>query len=112
MESYDCWITVYSCIYSILIITLSLNSIFFIKDKINKVLAFFAFTGLYSFILSYFFSYAYIGYIEQEPMARFIYEGFRSYLFFGNIYIVFSVFIFITLLIRLFINKIKKPLYK
>ena len=72
MESYDYWITVYSCIYLILIISLSLNSIFFIKDKINKVLTFFAFTGLYSFILSYFFSYAYIGYIEQEPMARFI----------------------------------------
>ena len=108
MESYDYWITVFSCIYSILIISLSLNSIFFIKDKINKILAFFAFTGLYSFILSYFFSYAYIGYIEQEPMTRFIYEGFRSYLFFGNIYTVFSVFTLIALLIRLFIKRNKK----
>ena len=36
MENYEYWINVYSVVFSILIISLSLNSILFIKDKINK----------------------------------------------------------------------------
>ena len=40
MENYEYWINVYSVVFSILIISLSLNSILFIKDKINKVLFF------------------------------------------------------------------------
>lgn len=55
MENYGYWINVYSVVFSILIISLSLNSIFFIKDKINKFLVFWIFSRAYSFALSYFF---------------------------------------------------------
>ena len=81
MENYEYWINVYSVVFSILIISLSLNSILFIKDKINKVLSFFIFTGLYSFILSYFFGKAFIGYTQQELLYKFIFEGYMAHLF-------------------------------
>ena len=55
MESYDYYITVYSVILTLFIASLSLNSIFFIKDKINKVLSFFVFTGVYSLIFKLLF---------------------------------------------------------
>ncbi|MFW1997358.1 hypothetical protein ACG904_20830 [Acinetobacter guillouiae] len=60
MENYEYWINVYSAVFSILIISFSLNSIIFIKDKINKVLSFFVFTGLYSLILSGFVAQTYL----------------------------------------------------
>ena len=107
MENYDFWITVYSCVFSILIASLSLNSVFFIEDKINKILAFISFTGLYSLILSYFLDKAWLGYLEQEFLYKFIYEGFSSHIFHGNFYLLFSLIIFIVLLIRLFMNRKK-----
>lgn len=108
MENYGYWITVYSCVFSILIASLSLNSIFFIKDKINKILAFISFTGLYSLILSYFFEKAWLGYLEQDFVPKFIYEGFSSHIFHGNFYLLFSLIIFIILLIRLYLTRNKK----
>ncbi len=54
MDEYNYWVSLYSIIFSVLIASLSLNSTTWIKDKFNKILAFFVFTGLYSFILSYF----------------------------------------------------------
>lgn len=69
MDEYNYWVTLYSIIFSVLIASLSLNSITLIKDKFNKILAFFVFTGLYSFILSYFFGKAFIGYTQQERLG-------------------------------------------
>ncbi|WP_217488296.1 hypothetical protein, partial [Acinetobacter bereziniae] len=73
MESYNYYITVYSVILTLLIASLSLNSIFFIKDKINKILSFFVFSGIYASIMGYFFNYASIGYAEQDFLSTFIY---------------------------------------
>ena len=70
MENYEYWINIYSVILTLFITSLSLNSIFFIKDKINKVLSFFVFTGLYSLILSYFFEKSSIGYTQQELLPN------------------------------------------
>ncbi|WP_288497333.1 hypothetical protein [uncultured Acinetobacter sp.] len=102
MENYEYWVNVYSVVFSILIISLSLNSIFFIKDKINKVLSFFVFTGLYSLILSYFFEKSSIGYTQQEFLPTFIYNGYNSHIFQENI---FSLIALAILIIRLLINK-------
>ncbi|KAF1021918.1 MAG: hypothetical protein GAK29_03309 [Acinetobacter bereziniae] len=55
MDEYNYWVNLYSIIFSVLIASLSLNSITLIKDKFNKILAFFVFTGIYSSVLSYFF---------------------------------------------------------
>ncbi|AXQ23401.1 hypothetical protein BEN71_15550 [Acinetobacter wuhouensis] len=112
MESYSYWITVYSFVFSILIASLSLNSIFFIKDKINRILAFISFSGLYSLILSYFFAKSWMGYLEQNFVYKFIYEGFSSHLFHGNFYLIFSLIIFIILVIRLFMTRYKKVMLK
>ena len=107
MENYEYWVNVYSAVFSILIISLSLNSIIFIKDKINKVLSFFVFTGLYSLILSYFFGKAFIGYTQQELLFKFIFEGYRAHIFHGNIYLLITLVLLILLILRLLINRKK-----
>ena len=107
MENYEYWINVYSVVFSILIISLSLNSILFIKDKINKVLSFFIFTGLYSFILSYFFGKAFIGYTQQELLYKFIFEGYMAHLFYGNIYLSITLIMLIVLIIRVYLKENK-----
>ena len=97
MENYEYWINVYSVVFSILIISLSLNSILFIKDKIN--------TGLYSFILSYFFGKAFIGYTQQELLYKFIFEGYMAHLFYGNIYLSITLIMLIVLIIRVYLKR-------
>lgn len=101
MDEYNYWVTLYSIIFSVLIASLSLNSITLIKDKFNKILAFFVFTGLYSFILSYFFGKAFIGYTQQERLYKFIFDGYRHHLFHGNIYLILTCILFFILIIRL-----------
>jgi hypothetical protein len=101
MEQYNYWVTLYSIIFSVLIVSLSLNSITLIKDKFNKILGFFVFKGLYSFILSYFFGKAFIGYTQQERLYKFIFDGYRNHLFHGNIYLILTCILFFILIIRL-----------
>lgn len=107
MENYDYWIAVYSVIFTLLIASLSINSVFFIKDKVNKLLAFFTFTGLYSFILSYFFGKLFIAYTQQEILSSFIYQGYRSHLFHGNVYLLFALVALTILVVRLLIIRKK-----
>lgn len=107
MENYDYWITVYSVIFTLLIASLSINSIFFIEGKINKVLSFFVFSGIYALALSYFFEKAYIGYSQQELLSRFIYEGYSASLFYGSIYSLISLFFLVVLIIKFTILKTK-----
>ncbi|MDR6540748.1 hypothetical protein ABIC56_000251 [Acinetobacter bereziniae] len=107
MESYNYYITVYSVILTLLIASLSLNSIFFIKDKVNKILSFFVFSGIYASIMGYFFNYASIGYAEQDFLSTFIYKGYQNSLFRGAVLPTTSLISTITLIIRL-IYKRKK----
>lgn len=107
MESYNYYITVYSVILTLLIASLSLNSIFFIKDKVNKILSFFVFSGIYASIMGYFFNYASIGYAEQDFLSTFIYKGYQNSLFRGAVLPTISLISIITLIIRL-IYKRKK----
>ncbi|RSZ27171.1 hypothetical protein NDM229_014835 [Acinetobacter bereziniae] len=105
MDEYNYWVSLYSIIFTLLIISISLNSIIFFKGKINKILAFFVFTGIYSLILSYFFGKAFIGYAQQELLYKFIFDGYRHQLFHGNIYLILTCAILIILIIRLLIMK-------
>ena len=105
MDEYNYWVRLDSIILSLLIASLSLNSVTWIKDKFNKILAFFVFTGLYSLILSYFFERSSIGYTQQEFLPTFIYKGYNSHIFQGSIYLLITFLIFIILLIRLFLKK-------
>jgi hypothetical protein len=111
MEDYNYWITVYAVIFTILIASLSINSIFLIKDKVNKVLSFFVFSGLYALIISYFFEKASIGYTQQELLPMFIYKGYKSHLFYGGIYFLFSVVIFIILIFRIALTRNKNKIH-
>jgi hypothetical protein len=104
MDEYNYWVNLYSIIFSVLIASLSLNSITLIKDKFNKILAFFVFAGIYSSVLSYFFIYASIGYMENDFLSKFIYKGYSSNLFFGVFLPLISVLSTITLLVRILIR--------
>lgn len=105
MENYNYYITVYSIILTLFIASLSLNSIFFIKDKINKILSFFIFSGIYASIMGYFFNYASIGYTQQDFLSTFIYKGYQSSLFRGTLLPTISVISTIIFLIRLIYKK-------
>ncbi|NNP68379.1 hypothetical protein A7P55_19090 [Acinetobacter sp. Ac_5812] len=105
MEDYNYWITVYAAVFTILIASLSVNSLFFIKDKVNKILFFFVFSGLYSFILTYIFQKAYIDYTQQELLSKFIYTGYKKNFFYGSIYSIFSIAILIIIILRNFLTK-------
>jgi hypothetical protein len=107
MENYNYYVTFYSIILTLVIASLSLNSIFFIKDKINKILSFFIFSGIYASIIGYFFNYASIGYAEQDFLSTFIFKGYQSSLFRGTVLPIISIVSTIVLLIRL-IYKRKK----
>lgn len=104
MENYEYWINVYSVVFSILIISLSLNSILLLKIKLIKY-SLFIFTGLYSFILSYFFGKAFIGYTQQELLYKFIFEGYMAHLFYGNIYLSITLIMLIVLIIRVYLKR-------
>lgn len=101
MDEYNYWVSLYSIIFTLLIISLSLNSIIFFKGKINKILAFFVFTGIYSLILSYFFERSSIRYTQQEFLSTFIYKGYNSHIFQGNMYLIITCILFCILIIRL-----------
>lgn len=105
MENYNYWIVVYATVFTLLITSLSINSIFFIKDKTNKILAFFVFTGIYSFILSFFFEKASVGYTQQELLPQFIYKGYDAHLFKGTIYLAITFVLLIILIIRIFLKR-------
>ena len=111
MENYDYWITVYSVIFTLLIASLSINSIFFIKDKINKVLSCFVFSGIYALVLSYFFEKSSIGYTQQEVLPTFIYKGYNAYLFHGNIYLLCTLVALIILVVRLLISRKNRSIF-
>lgn len=105
MENYNYWIVIYAVIFTLLIASLSVNSIFFIKDRVNKILSFFVFTGIYSLILSYFFEKASVGYMQQELLPKFIYEGYNAHLFKGTIYLAITLIILVILVVRLFMKR-------
>lgn len=107
MENYDYWIHAYAVIFSLLIASLSFNSLFFIKNKINKILCFFIFLKLYALILSYFFERASVGYTQQEFLPKFIYEGYRMHIFQGNISLLITFVAIILLICKIFIENKK-----
>ena len=105
MENYEYWINVYSVVFSILIISLSLNSILFIKDKINKVLFFFYIYRSIFFYFKLLFGKAFIGYTQQELLYKFIFEGYMAHLFYGNIYLSITLIMLIVLIIRVYLKR-------
>ena len=69
------WINVYGIIFSILVISLSINFTFFIKDKINRFLSILICTAIITRIINRVFAISYIGLMEQEPLLTFIFKG-------------------------------------
>ena len=61
------WINVYAVIFSILILSLSINFTSNIKNIVNRILLIIALTGIIRFLMNWFlFSEVYIGYTQQE----------------------------------------------
>jgi hypothetical protein len=98
------WINVYAVIFSILILSLSINFTSNIKNIVNRILLIIALTGIIRFLMNWFlFSEVYIGYTQQEFLPYFIYQGFDRNLFSGIIPLILSILSAIFLIIRLVI---------
>ncbi|MDY6468218.1 hypothetical protein SKM57_06415 [Acinetobacter faecalis] len=107
-EYYEYYINVYSVTFTLLVASLSLNSVLLIKSKVtsnvNRILLFFIFSGWYAVILGHFFSYARIGYTQQEFLPTFIYKGYSASLFRGSILPLISVVANVIFVIRMFLK--------
>ena len=102
------WINIYAVIFSILILSLSINFTFFIQDKINRILSMIVCITVICWIFSNeVFALARIGYEQQYPLESFINLGFEKNIFFGIIPFCISLIALIILIGRL-IYKRKK----
>lgn len=95
------WINVYGIIFSILVISLSINFTFFIKDKINRLLLILIFTAIITRIINRVFAITYIGLMEQQPLLTFIFKGTDRNIFSGLIPFCISLIALIILIARL-----------
>ena len=80
-EQFDYWINFYSVIFTLLILSLSINLSFFIKNIWNRILSILVMNGIFSLILDYFFAIPQVGYHEQRIFYVFIYKGYNQNLF-------------------------------
>lgn len=101
------WINVYGIIFSILVISLSINFTFFINDKINRFLSILICTAIITRIINRVFAISYIGLMEQEPLLTFIFKGTDKNIFSGMIPFCISLIALIILIGRLIYNRRK-----
>ncbi|MFW1737236.1 hypothetical protein ACG94V_20710 [Acinetobacter sp. ULE_I001] len=101
------WINVYGIIFSILVISLSINFTFFINDKINRFLSILICTAIITRIINRVFAISYIGLMEQEPLLTFIFKGTDKNIFSGMIPFGISLIALIILIGRLIYNRRK-----
>lgn len=102
------WINVYGIIFSILVISLSVNFTFFIKDKINRLLLVLICTAIITRIINRVFTISYIGLMEQQPLLTFIFKGTDRNVFSGLIPFCISLIALIILIGRLLYKKRSK----
>lgn len=95
------WINVYGVVFSLLVLSLSINFTFFIKDKINRVLAILVCTAIITRIINRVYGIAYVGVMEQHPLLTFIFQGTNASIFAGIIPFCISVVALILLIVRL-----------
>lgn len=96
------WINVYGVIFSLLILSLSINLTFFIKDKINRILAILVCTAIITRIINRVFAISYVGLMEQDPLLTFIFKGTDKNIFAGMVPFLVAVLALIVLIVRLF----------
>lgn len=102
------WINVYGIVFSILVISLSINVTFFIKDRINRILSVLVATTIFCWILSNkILGLARIGYEQQYPLESFINLGFEKNIWFGIFQFCISVIAFILLIFRVLYKRKK-----
>lgn len=101
------WINVYGIIFSMLVLSLSANFTFFIKDKINRILAVIVCTAIITRVLNHVFAISYIGLMEQDPLLTFIFKGTDKNIFSGIIPFFVSLIALILLIGRLIYGRKK-----
>ncbi|MDY6457409.1 hypothetical protein SKM57_06410 [Acinetobacter faecalis] len=101
------WINVYGIVFSILVISLSINFTFFIRDKITRILSIIVCTALITRVINKVFSMAYIGLMEQDPFLTFIFKGVDKNIFAGVTPFCISVIAFILLIFRVLYKRKK-----
>lgn len=104
------WINIYGIIFSILVISLSINFTFFIKDKINRLLSILICTAIITRIINRVFAISYIGLMEQQPLLTFIFKGTDRNIFSGLIPFCISLIALIILVGRLIYQRKKLTL--
>lgn len=95
------WINVYGIVFSILVLSLSINFTFFIKDKINRVLAILVCTAIITRIINRVYGISYVGVMEQDPMLTFIFKGTDANIFAGMAPFIISVIALVVLITRI-----------
>mgnify|MGYP000234278770 FL=1 len=95
------WINVYGFVFSLLVLSLSINFTFFIKDKINRILAILVCTAIINRVINRVYGIAYVGVMEQDPLLTFIFKGTYASIFAGIIPFFISVVALILLIVRL-----------
>lgn len=102
------WINIYAFIFSVLILSLSINVTFFIKDRINRILSVLVATTIFCWIFSNkILGLARIGYEQQYPLESFINLGFEKNIWFGIFPFCISVIAFILLIFRVLYKRKK-----
>lgn len=108
LSEVEYWINVYGAIFSILVISLSINLTIFIKDKVNRILAILVCTAIITRIINRIFAMSYLGLMEQNPLLTFIFKGSDQNIFSGMIPFGISSIALILLVLRLiYTRKIK-----
>lgn len=101
MQEYQNFISNFNFLFSLLIISLAWNSSFWVKDKINRVLLFLAFLGIYELLISQFGINDADAVLSNDDVKLFIYESIH-----GNVFS--NLYIYIGSLIALIILSIRK----
>lgn len=79
MNEYQYWLDYFHILFGILIILLSWNSTFWIKDKINRILSFFPLLIFYHMLLSDFIKIdTYELATGNDPVLAFIFSSFTN----------------------------------
>ena len=103
-EQFDYWINFYSVIFTLLILSLSINLSFFIKNIWNRILSILVMNGIFSLILNYFFAVPQIEYTQQHMFYVFIYKGYNQNLFGGFFTVIIAFIALLILLLRYFLQ--------
>lgn len=102
MNSYQYWLDYFNILFAVLLVLLSWNTTFWIKDKINRILSFLVLIIIYDLILHKFINInTYELATGDDKVLEFIYFSFAKNIIAKDEILYLSMISFIVLVIRL-----------